>query len=126
MSEKHIPAVLQRRQLAANVLTFTLAMEDRALQERAATAPEGRAAKTLVEQGSLRITLIAMTRDTVLHPHQAAGPISIQTLRGMLRVTTDDGAVDLSVGDLATLGPGVRHTAQALDDCTFLLTISML
>jgi quercetin dioxygenase-like cupin family protein len=125
MSEKQLPAVLQRRQLAANVLVFTLGTEDSVLQERAASAHEGRAAKTLVEQGSLRITLIAMTRDTVLQPHQAAGPISIQTVRGTLRVTTDDGDIDLAPGDLATLGPGIRHTAQALEDCAFLLTISM-
>ena len=66
-----------------------------------------------------------MTPDTVLQPHQVAGPISIQTVRGTLRVTTDDGAIDLAPGDLASLGPGIRHTAQALEDCAFLLTISM-
>lgn len=125
MSEKQIPAVLQRRQLAANVLTFTLETEDSALQERAAAASEGRAAKTLVEQGALRITLIAMTQDTILQSHKAAGPISIQTLRGTLRVTTDDGDIELAAGDLATLGPGIPHTAQALEDCAFLLTICM-
>src|SRR5687767_7173063 len=101
MSEKQIPAVLERRQLAANVLTFTLDTEDRALQERAAAASEGRAAKTLVEQGSLRITLIAMTQDTMLQPHHASGPISIQLVRGTLRVTTDDGDIDLVPGGLA-------------------------
>jgi len=125
MSEKHTPVVLQRRELAANVLTFTLDTEDTALQERAASASEGRAAKTLVEQGSLRITLVAMTRDTVLQQHQVSGPISIQPLRGTLRVTTEAGDIDLAAGDLATLGPDIAHTAHALDDCAFLLTVSM-
>src|SRR5512138_788369 len=125
MSEERKPTVFQRRQLAGAVLTFSLGVEDDALRERAATASDGRAAKTLVEQGPLRITLVALTPGTALQPHQVAGPVSIQTIRGTLRITTDAGDVDLPAGDLITFGAGVAHTVQALDDCAMLLTVTM-
>ena len=104
---------------------FSLRVEDDALRARAATASDGRAAKTLVEQGPLRITLVALTPGTALQPHQVAGPVSIQTIRGTLRITTDARDVDLPAGDLVTLGPGVAHTVQALDDCAMLITVTM-
>lgn len=125
MSEEGKPTVFQRRQLAGAVLTFSLGIEDDALRERAATASDGRAAKTLVEQGPLRITLVALTPGTALQPHQVAGPVSIQTIRGTLRITTEAGNVDLPAGDLVTFGPGVVHTVQALDNCAMLITVTL-
>jgi hypothetical protein len=77
MSYERKPIVFQRRQLAGSVLTFSLGIEDDALRERAATASDGRAAKTLVEQGPLRITLVALTSGTVLQPHEIPHRIAI-------------------------------------------------
>ena len=125
MSEERTPTVFQRRQLAGDVLVFSLGVEDDALRERATTASDGRAAKTLVEQGPLRITLVALTPGTALQPHHVAGPVSIQTIRGTLRITTDAGEDDLPAGDLVTLGAGVSHSVLALDDCAMLITVTM-
>lgn len=118
-------AVLRVRRLSGKMLTFLIGAEDETLREFAATSKTGRAAETLVKQGSLRITLVALKKGTALPPHQVAGPVSIQTIRGCLRLTTDKGGVDVTAGTLIALGPRVAHTAKAHDDCSILLTFAM-
>ncbi len=117
--------VLRTRRLAGKILTFMLGAEDDTLQEFAEGPKTGRAGKTLVKEGPLRITLVALKKGTVLPSHQVAGPGSIQTIRGCLRLTTDKGDVDVPAGTLITLGPGVSHTAKAHDDCAMLITFAM-
>ena len=117
--------VLRTRRLSAKILTFMLGAEDDALQEFAEDSKTGRAAKTLVKEGPLRITLVALKKGTVLPSHHVAGPVSIQTIRGCLRLTTDKGDVDVPAGALITLGPGISHTAKAHDDCAMLITFAM-
>ena len=118
-------AVLRVRRLAGKRLTFMLRAEDDMLREFAEDSKTGRAGKTLVKEGPLRITLVALKKGTVLPPHHVAGPISIQTIRGCLRLTTDRGDMDVPEGYLIALGPGVVHAAKAHDDCAILLTFAM-
>ena len=118
-------AVRRVRRLAGQRLTFMLAAEDDALREFAEDSNTGRAAKTLVKEGPLRITLVALKKGNVLPPHHVDGPISIQTIRGCLRLTTDRGDMDVSEGNLIALGPGVVHAAKAHEDCAILLTFAV-
>ena len=119
------PAVLRTRRLAGRALTFLLGAEDETLREFAAAASSGRAGKTLVKQGPLRITLVALKKGAALPAHQVAGPVSIQTIRGCLRLTTESGDLDIPAGGLISLGAGVRHTARAHADCAILITFAM-
>jgi quercetin dioxygenase-like cupin family protein len=123
--EKKKSNVLRTRGLSGRILTFMLGAEDDTLREFAEDSKTGRAGKTLVKEGSLRITLVALKKGTVLPSHHVAGPVSIQTIRGCLRLTTDKGDVDIPAGSLITLGPGVSHTAKAYDDCAMLITFAM-
>jgi quercetin dioxygenase-like cupin family protein len=118
-------SVLRTRRLSGKLLTFILEAEDDTLREFVESSDTGRAAKTLVKQGPLRITLVALKKGTALPSHQVAGPISIQTIRGCLRLSTDKGDVDIPAGGLIALGPGVAHTARAHDDCAMLITFAM-
>ena len=118
-------AVLRVRRLAGKRLTFMLRAEDDTLREFAEDSKTGRAGKTLVKEGALRITLVALKKGTVLPPHHVEGPISIQTIRGCLRLTTERGDMDVPEGNLIALGPGVVHAAKAQDDCAILLTFAM-
>lgn len=118
-------SVLCTRRLSGKVLSFMLGAEDGTLREFAEESKTGRAGKTLVKEGPLRITLVALKKGTVLPSHQVAGPVSIQTIRGCLRLTTDRGDVDVPAGILIALGPGVAHTAKARDDCSILITFAM-
>jgi quercetin dioxygenase-like cupin family protein len=116
--------VLRTRRLSGKILTFMRA-EDDTLREFADDSKTGRAGKTLVKEGPLRITLVALKKGTVLPSHHVAGPVSIQTIRGCLRLTTDKGDVDIPAGSLITLGPEVSHTAKAYDERAMLITFAM-
>ncbi len=125
MSSGRKSAVLRVRRLAGRRLTFMLGAEDDTLREFAEVSKTGRAGKTLVKEGPLRITLVALKKGTALPSHHVEGPISIQTIRGCLMLTTERGNVDVPAGTLIALGPGVVHTAKARDDCAILLTFAM-
>ena len=118
-------AVLRVRRLAGRRLTFILGAEDDTLREFAEASKTGRAGKTLVKEGPLRITLVALRKGAALPSHHVEGPISIQTIRGCLTLTTERGDVDVPAGTLIALGPGVVHTAKARDDCAMLLTFAL-
>jgi quercetin dioxygenase-like cupin family protein len=124
MKEKK-SSVLRARRLSGKVLTFLLGAEDDALREFADDSKTGRAGKTLVKEDSLRITFVALKKGTVLPSHRVAGPVSIQTIRGCLRLSTDTEDRDVTAGTLIALGPGVAHTAKAHTDCAILLTFAM-
>lgn len=95
------------------------------LRASAASSGAGRAAKTLVKEGPLRITLVALRKGATLEEHQIAGPVSIHALAGTLRLSTRQEAVDLATGELLALDAGVAHAAEALDDCVLLITVAM-
>jgi quercetin dioxygenase-like cupin family protein len=116
---------LHGRKLHSKLLTFRLDAQDDELHARAKDAAEGRASRTLVKQGSLRITQVALRKGAALESHHVAGALSIQVLRGTVRLTTDEGDTDLAAGSLATLAAGVVHAARGLNNCALLLTISL-
>ena len=116
---------LRGRKLHSKLLLFRLDAQDNELSSRAKDAAEGRASRTLVKQGSLRITQVALRKGAALESHHVAGALSIQVLRGTVRLTTAEGDMDLSAGGLATLAAGVVHAARGLNNCALLLTISL-
>ncbi len=115
---------LRGRRLQGRLLSFELGAEDDLLRARAGGSADGLASKTLVKQGPLRITLVALRKGAALEPHHVAGPLSIQTLRGALKLTTADTNVRVERGSLVTLEAGAVHGASALTDCAILLTIT--
>lgn len=123
MATKH--TYLKTHTLTGAALSFSLAAEDLALRERASTAKSGRAAKTLVKEGTLRVTLIVMRKGSALSPHQVDGVVSLHVLRGRVRVAAEGTLVDLSSDGLLVLDQEVAHTAEALTDCSLLITVAM-
>lgn len=116
---------LRTHTLSGAALSFALSAEDAALRERATAAKSGRTAKTLVKDGRLRVTLIAMRKGAVLGAHQVEGVVSIQVMRGRARVSVAGGSTDLASGGLIVLQEEVTHTAEALADCALLVTVAM-
>ena len=119
------PMVQRTRRLAGRMLTFLLQAEDDTLREFAAVAPTGRAAKTLVKQGAQRITLVALRRGASLPAHRVAGAVSVQTLRGLVRMGIEQEQMELPAGSLVAFGPDVAHTVTAVEDSALLITVSM-
>jgi quercetin dioxygenase-like cupin family protein len=56
--------------------------------------------------------------------HHADGTISLQVLKGHVRVTIQGKQHDLHTGNLFTLAASIRHDVEAIDESAFLLTIS--
>jgi hypothetical protein len=106
-------AVLRVRRLAGKRLTFMLRAEDDTLREFAKDSNTGRAGKTLVKEGPLRITLVALKKGTVLPPHHVEDPISIQTIRGCLRLTTQNGDMDVPGRQPYSPGSGCRARGKS-------------
>lgn len=116
---------LRTHKISGQLLTFYLTAEEARLREQAAASKAGRAAKTLVKEGALRIAQVALRKGTPLQSHQVAGPVSLQVQRGRLRLTTASGVLDLGSGELVALDAGVAHAAMALSDCALLITMAM-
>jgi quercetin dioxygenase-like cupin family protein len=123
LAKSHV--YLKTHQVSGRRLHFGLAREDVTLRAQAASSTTGRAGKTLVKQGSMRITQIALRKGSRLGSHQVTGALSLQMLRGRMRLTTSDGELFIGWGELVALGPGVHHDAEATSDCVVLVTLAM-
>ena len=86
--------------------------------------PSGIHSKTLFKKHDLRVVLISMQNAARMKEHHADGTISIQVLKGEIRVSVNGKPHDLPNGTLFTLGHSIRHDVEAKSDAVFLLTIS--
>lgn len=84
----------------------------------------GHNAKTLFKKHDFRIVLITMEAAARMKEHHADGTISLQVLKGHIRVTIQGKRHELHMGNLFTLAASIRHDVEAVDESAFLLTIS--
>ena len=87
-------------------------------------ARAGRSARTLVKDGPLRVTLVALSRGGELREHQADGPITVHVLSGQIRFRAGDDEWTLEGGDLLSLGAGVPHAVESASGGEFLVTVA--
>jgi quercetin dioxygenase-like cupin family protein len=111
------------RSLASDTLTFDLHEEMRTVG--AELAPASRIARTLVKEGPMRVTLIGVSAGGAMHEHVAQGPITIHVVAGEIIVEAKGEELMLSVGALAALDGGVRHSVRSPSGGYFLLTLSV-
>lgn len=86
--------------------------------------PSGIHSKLLFKKPDFRCVLIAMEPSAQMKEHHADGTISVQVLKGRLRLGAEGNQHELATGNLLTLGASIKHDVQALEDSAFLLTIS--
>jgi quercetin dioxygenase-like cupin family protein len=110
--------------LAEPLMAFDLSKEIAQLHQEEAWLRTGHNSKTLVKQPDFRIVLIALKKDGRIEEHKADARISIHTLSGYLRLRVSGQAVDLPVGHLLALDLGLQHDVEAIEESSFLLTIS--
>ena len=88
--------------------------------DKALTAPNGRHAEILVNDGPLRQTLVALRAGAELAEHNSPPAASMQVLRGRVHVTAQEHD-ELSEGEIAALTHH-RHGVLAQEDSVFLLS----
>ncbi len=111
--------------LAEPLLQIDLERELQQLRQEDSWQREtGRSSKTLAKYPDFRIVLILMKSGTRMRQHRAEGRISIQQLKGQVRIHLADRKVTLSTGQLLVLDCGVLHDVEALEETALLLTIS--
>ena len=125
MTAEHPSTYARTHELQADVLAFVLGPKIEAVLERARAASEGHAAKTLVKEGQLRVTLVGLRAGAQLEEHQVAGPVLVQGLSGVARLTASGNEIELGPGALVALNQAVVHAVQAVQDCTFLVTVAL-
>ena len=111
------------RSLAGEVLAFDLAEEVRLVREEL-VGGRGRIARTLVKEGSLRLTLVGLAPGAGLDEHDAPGPITIHVVEGELEVTAGGESATYATGALIALDRRVRHAVKSLRGGMFLLTLA--
>jgi quercetin dioxygenase-like cupin family protein len=111
-----------------NAVAGTLAPFDlrREIADSAAKKPwaSGLYTRTLVKYQDFRLVLIAMEGGASMKEHHVDGTISVQVLEGRVRFGVGEHYEELSGGQVAVLGPSVRHSLEAVEPSAVLLTIS--
>jgi len=111
--------------LAKSLLRFSLADELRRLREEDSwTRGSGRSSKTLAKYPDFRIVLVLMKSGSEMKEHHADARISIQTIKGRVRLQLPDQVLELGGGELMCLESGIAHDLKALEESAFLITVS--
>jgi quercetin dioxygenase-like cupin family protein len=124
VTSEHESTYARTHELTGDVLAFVLGPEIEAVLAHALAGSSGRAAKTLVKEGPLSVTLAGVRAGVQLDEHSASGPVVLQGLRGIARVTAKGNEVEVGPGTLVALDHGVAHAVQAVEDCVLLLIVT--
>lgn len=107
--------------LAHNVLHARLDRETFRLTRSEILVRSGRSARTLVNDGSLRVMLIALSAGNEIPEHHMDGPVLLQGVYGSVRVRVGEEVRILEAGDLLSLAAGRPHVVDSPSGGVFLL-----
>lgn len=110
------------RTIEGDVLVHHLKRDEQMI-DRSLLARSGRSARTLVKDGPLRLTLIALAAGGSMPSHRAEGPITIHLLEGDVVFDVEGREYALIPGEVLVLASGVRHGVRSKTGCVFLLTV---
>ena len=95
----------------------------RALRAEAGPSANGHRQITLLHQGPVRLVLFAFAAGGRMPEHRAPGWVTIQVLRGTLRVRTPEAQHTLGEGQILALAPDVPHDVDASEEADMLLGV---
>ena len=110
-------------QPAAEGARFDLEVIAQELRESDTYSREGQTARTLTRSADLRTVLVVIRAGNSISEHRTDVSTTVHTLAGHLTLQLPDRTVDLPVGCLLVLGPGLAHDVTAETDSAFLLTL---
>ena len=86
-------------------------------------AKHGRSARTLVKEGPLRLTIMALAPGGLFPAHSTNDPPTIHVVDGDILVVALGREYSLATGDVVALAGGVEHSARSTNGGVFLLTV---
>lgn len=110
------------RVIEGDILVHHLKRDEQMIDQGLLTR-HGRSARTLVKDGPLRLTVIALAAGGSLPSHHAEGPVTIHLLEGGAVFDVAEREYPLISGDVLVLASGVQHGARSDGGCVFLLTV---
>lgn len=88
-------------------------------------APEqSRGGITLVKEGGLSLVLTHLHAGGRMQEHGTPGAATVQVLAGRVRMRIGDESLEVEAGKLMAFNAGVRHSVEAIEDSTLLLTLA--
>lgn len=113
------------RSLVDDVLPFDLEEEVARLTASEPVLNGGRSARTLIKDGSMRVTLVALGAGSRIPEHRADGPITIHAISGRVAVEAGGESRELTPGRILSLRAGVEHAVASAAGGIFLLTVAL-
>ncbi len=128
MEERYNESTINRpegdRLLDAPLITIDLLAHKEQLKTEAGWQKNDRNAITLFKTKGMRIVLIAMHLNAEIAPQIIESIISVQVLEGHLKFITEEQTADIKTGQMLTLHAQIEHTVKAMEETTFLLTLT--
>lgn len=87
-------------------------------------AAAGKLTTPLLSLPGLRLVLVSMTAGAVWKEHSTPGRITVQPLRGEIRMRAGSNELALAPGRVAAFAANVKHDVEAVTDAAFLLTVA--
>jgi quercetin dioxygenase-like cupin family protein len=109
--------------MTSDIANFDLSREITEAEERKPW-PSGLRAKVLDKRPDIRVMMVSLAAGARMKEHRVDGSSCVHLLRGHIRYSALDQVHDLRAGDLLTVGASIQHEVEAVDESTFLLTIS--
>lgn len=128
MEEKFNEATPQRpdgdRLMDAPMVTIDLPAFMQQIKQEATWKDSDRNAITVYKTNGMRIVLIALHAGAEMVKHTADGIINLQVIKGQIKFSTDERAVELSKGQILALHKRIPHSVLAKEESIFLLTLT--
>jgi quercetin dioxygenase-like cupin family protein len=77
----------------------------------------------LVKSDSFEAIQLVVRAGAQIDAHEVAGQLTLLCMEGRVTIGLQDGAVELSAGQWVFFDGGVRHSVDAIEDSSLLLTI---
>jgi quercetin dioxygenase-like cupin family protein len=126
MTESEGHSYTREHKLQGEAIQLKLAEQSAEVLEEAKASSQGRSARTVIKEGPLRLTLLALREGGVVDEHRTGNPVSIHVLNDGL-VTIDAGGKSYELGrqEALVLDADVAHALRAAKDTVLLVTLAV-
>jgi len=128
MQETHIEATHNRpfgdRPLDAPIVRIDLHAYAQQIKNEDTWYKNDRNAITVFKTDNMHIVLVALHKAAELLPHSTESVVCVQVLEGHIHFVTDGALNEVTAGHIITLHENISYKILAVEESTFLLTMS--